>query len=65
MEITFLKNVTINDEAFKEGDTVETDAYASLDADTVTHLTEQEAVEVAEAPPEQQQPTETETEDDA
>ena len=64
MEITFLKNVTINDEVFKEGDTVETDAYASLDADTVVFLTEQEAV-AAEAPPEQQQPTETETEGDA
>ena len=51
VEIRFLKDVTINDEAFKAGDSVETDAHASLDADTVAFLTEQEAVEAAQAPP--------------
>ena len=51
MEIRFLKDVTINDEAFKEGDIVETDECPSLDADTVTHLKEQEAVEARQTPP--------------
>ena len=62
MEIRFLKDVTINDEAFTAGDTVDTEAYESLDADTVAYLTEQEAVETAQAPP---PAPPAETEDDA